>query len=113
MAVYNFTRQNNDDCAQGSTFEREIVLRDENNVIIPIAGYTGRMQIRTAPSSTTIIATVSVSIASDIITLLLTAAETTDIPAWNYYYDLELDNGLGEVQRILEGRFEVTAEVTR
>jgi hypothetical protein len=40
MAVFNFTRQNNEDCKQGSTFEREIVLRDENNVIIPIDGYT-------------------------------------------------------------------------
>lgn len=113
MAVYNFTRQNNDDCKQGATFEREIVLRDESNAIIPIAGYTARMQIRTAPAATEITATVAASIASDTITLLLTADETEAIPAWNYYYDLELDNGLGEVQRLLEGRFEVTPEVTR
>jgi hypothetical protein len=113
MAVYNFTRQNNDDCKQGATFEREIVLRDESNAIIPIAGYTARMQIRTAPGASEITATVSASIASDTITILLTAAETEAIAAWNYYYDLEMDNGLGEVQRLLEGRFEVTAEVTR
>lgn len=113
MAVYNFTRQNNDDCKQGATFEREIVLRDETNAIIPLTGYDGRMQIRTAPASAEIISTVNVSIASNTITLLLTATETEVIPAWTYYYDLELDNGLGEVQRLLEGRFEVTAEVTR
>jgi hypothetical protein len=113
MAVYNFTRQNNDDCKQGATFEREIVLRDEQNAIIPLAGYTARMQIRTSPAATTVIATVTASIASNTITILLTADETEAIAAWNYFYDLELDNGLGEVQRLLEGRFEVTPEVTR
>jgi hypothetical protein len=114
MAVFNFTRtNNNEDCQQGATFTREIVLRDENDAVIAITGYTARMQIRTAPGASTITATVSASIASDTITLELTAEETAAIPAWNYYYDLELDNGLGEVDRLLEGRFEVTAEVTR
>lgn len=113
MAVYNFTRQNNDDCQQGSTFTRELVLRDDANVIIPISGYTAQMQIRKSPASTDIIATATVSIASNTITVSLTAIQTTAIAAWNYFYDLEMDNGSGDVQRLLEGRFEVTAEVTR
>ncbi len=113
MAVFNFTRANNEDCQQGATFLREIVLRDDDNVIIPLTDFTGRMQIRLSPNATDIAATVTVSIASDTITLALTAAETTAIAAWNYYYDLEIINVSGQVDRLLEGRFEVTPEVTR
>jgi hypothetical protein len=114
MPVFNFTRANNgEDCQQGATFEREIVLRDDDNVIIPLTGYTGQMQIRASPSATTIAATATVAIAADTITISLTAAETALIPAWNYYYDLELSNGSGGIDRLLEGRFEVTPEVTR
>jgi flavoprotein len=114
MPVFNFTRANNgEDCQQGATFEREIVLRDENNDVIPLAGYSASMQIRTSPASTAVTATVTSVIASDTITISLTAAQTAAIPAWNYYYDLELANGSGGVDRLIEGRFEVTAEVTR
>jgi hypothetical protein len=114
MPVFNFTRSNNnEDCQQGATFQREIVLKDENNDIIPLTGYTARMQIRTAPASPAITATVTSVIASDTITISLTAAQTATIAAWNYYYDLELANGSGGVDRLIEGRFEVTAEVTR
>lgn len=114
MPVFNFTRtNNNEDCQQGATFTREIVLRDENDVVIPLAGYSARMQIRTAPAASTIAATVTATIASDTITLALTAAQTAAIAPWNYYYDLELENGSGGVDRLLEGRFEVTPEVTR
>lgn len=112
MAVFNFTRQNNQDCKQGATFQREITLRDDNNAVIDLTGFTGRMQVRLTPSSTEIAATVTVSIASNTITMLLTAIETALINPWNYYYDLELVNG-ASVERLLEGRFEVTPEVTR
>lgn len=113
MAVFNFTRQNNSqDCQQGATFAREITLRDENNAIIDLTGFTGRMQVRVSPSATEIAATVTVSIASNVITMSLTALQTEALPAWNYYYDLELVNG-SSIERLLEGRFEVTPEVTR
>lgn len=113
MAVFNFTRANqNQDCKQGATFTREITLRDENNAVIDLTGFTGRMQVRVSPSATEITATVTVTILANVITMALTATETAAIAAWNYYYDLELVNG-SNVERLLEGRFEVTPEVTR
>lgn len=112
MAVFNFTRQNNQDCKQGATFIREITLRDENNVVIDLTGFTGRMQVRVSPAASEIAATVAVTINTSIITMQLTAVETAALNPWNYYYDLELANG-SAVERLLEGRFEVTPEVTR
>jgi hypothetical protein len=34
-------------------------------------------------------------------------------PAGKYFYDLELTNTLGEVQRLIEGSFEISREITR
>ena len=35
------------------------------------------------------------------------------IPYGKHFYDLELTNSLGEVQRLIEGSFEVSREITR
>jgi hypothetical protein len=36
-----------------------------------------------------------------------------NIPAGKHFYDFELTNTLGEVQRLIEGTFEVNREITR
>jgi hypothetical protein len=43
----------------------------------------------------------------------LTAAETAEIPARRYVYDLELEDANGVVTRLVEGEILVKAEVTR
>jgi hypothetical protein len=35
------------------------------------------------------------------------------VPAGKHFYDLELTNSIGEVQRFIEGAFEVSREITR
>jgi hypothetical protein len=34
-------------------------------------------------------------------------------PYGKHFYDLELTNSLGEVQRLIEGSFEISREITR
>jgi hypothetical protein len=46
-------------------------------------------------------------------TLNLTAAETTDIPAGNYIYDLDVTSVDGDVYTLLSGGFTVNSQVTR
>lgn len=47
--------------------------------------------------------------------ILIRADATTmkNAPAGKHFYDLELTNALGEVQRLIEGSFEISREITR
>lgn len=47
---------------------------------------------------------------------ILIRADATSMkfaPAGKHFYDLELINSLGEVQRLIEGSFEISREITR
>lgn len=113
MAVYDFIRaNNNEDCQQGATFERQITLKGSDGLPIPLAGYTARMQIRTDYLSPSIAATPTVTVGAETITISLTAVQTQAMDPRSYVYDLELVNG-ANVERLLEGKFQVTPSVTR
>jgi heme oxygenase len=47
------------------------------------------------------------------VTLTISAADTANLTAGQYVYDLELVSGGGVVTRLIEGNFKVKAEVTR
>jgi len=47
------------------------------------------------------------------ISITITAGQTTSLIAGTYVYDIELIAPNGDVDRILEGKFIVTPEVTR
>jgi hypothetical protein len=51
--------------------------------------------------------------AAGAISITITASATSSIPAGTYLYDVELVAPDTTVQRILEGKFVVTPEVTR
>lgn len=85
---------------------------------VDLTNYTAAMQIRTAYSASS--AVLSLTSASGItlgdaagtITVEISAATMASVNAGTYVYDMELDSG-SEVTRLLQGTFNVQAEVTR
>lgn len=99
---------------QGSTFSTSLNLTDENGDPISLLGYTANSQIRKWYTSATPAATftTNTSEGDGVITLSLTSAQTSNLVAGRYVYDVEIDNG-ATVSRIVEGIVTVTPQVTR
>lgn len=131
---YNIT------CQQGSTFDLQMTLQYTNpdypancvNVNVcpefllwDLTGYTARMQVRKYIDSATPIATLTTeNLSSFRITLgnpdpvdgtitLFMRAEDTRAIATSGVYDIEIISPSNEVDRILQGEFMLSPEVTR
>lgn len=99
---------------QGSTFSTDLTLTDENGDPLTLVGYTANSQIRKWYTSSNASATFTTSIntTSAVITLTLTANQTSNLVSGRYVYDVEISSD-GEVSRIVEGIVTVTPQVTR
>lgn len=105
-------------CPQGSTFRRTLTWKT-GVTPINLTGYSARMQVRETHASSTIV--VSITSGSGItlggsagtIELYLSNITTANIRSGFYVYDLEVVASNGDVSRLIEGKFEVTPEVTR
>jgi len=117
---------------QGSTFRIGVQYLDSNSTPIDLAGYNGRMQIRSdyADNTNTLYTTISSSIDTDgtglnfnglngdqplssgSIGITISAEKTTSMSFDSGFYDLELYSG-SFVTRILEGSVLINKEVTR
>lgn len=104
---------------QGATFTRTFTWLDENDDPYDITGYTARMQIRLKKESPSTIASlttenggVTITGASGIIAVTISASDTAAMDFKTAFYDLELING-STVTRLLEGEVELDKEVTR
>lgn len=99
---------------QGSTFSTDLTLTDENGDPLILDGYTANSQVRKWYTSSNASATFTTSIntTSAVITLTLTANQTSNLVSGRYVYDVEISSG-GEVSRIVEGIVTVTPQVTR
>lgn len=99
---------------QGSTFSTDLNLTDENGDPLALIGYTANSQIRRWYTSTNASAAFSTSVntASGVITLSLTANQTSNLVFGRYVYDVEISDG-SEISRIVEGIVTVTPQVTR
>ena len=105
-------------CPQGSTFRKTITYKIED-VPVNLAGYSSRLQVREAHYSTTTIT--SLTSASGItlggsagtIDILISDEVTKNFPAGTWVYDLEIESTGGITDRLIEGNFVVTPEVTR
>jgi len=99
---------------QGSTFSTDLNLTDENGDPLSLTGYSANSQVRKWYSSSNVSATftTSVNTATAIITLSLTANQTSNLDSGRYVYDVEITDGT-TVSRIVEGIITVTPQVTR
>lgn len=117
------------ECDQGSTFNRSVTYTQKdasgNDVIVNLAGYAARMDIRFAltKEADTVLqmnasngrATIDGTGTTGKVNLTISAADTAAITPGEYFYDLEVFTGAGNagfVDRLIQGKFSVSAEVT-
>ena len=109
-AKYDFTLY------QGATFNRTLVIKDTNNDVVNITGYTFAGQVRTSAHSGTVEGTFAVAVANPsagTVSWEMSATNTQNIPAQQCVYDIEMTQANGDIVRILEGFVDVKANVTR
>ena len=119
MASENNTAANyNIKCNQSETFQRNLTYKDSNGTAINLTGYTAKLQIRKdfdqdAVVTLTEASGITLGGAAGTIAIEITAAATALLERNSYLYDLVLTSSGGIKTRILEGRFDVVAGITR
>lgn len=114
---------------QGATFQRELIYKDSNGNPVNLTGFGAKMQIRPAPGSNTLYATLSSSLDTDgtgldlmglsgnipltsgSIGMVISAASSSAFTFEEASYDIDLTSG-SFVSRILEGKIKLSREVT-
>jgi hypothetical protein len=105
-------------CPQGSTFRRTLTYTLDN-IPIDLSGYSSRLQVRQAYySDDPIVSLVSgsgitIGGSAGTIDLFISASTTSNFPTGTHVYDLEIVSPSNIVDRLIEGTFNVTPEVTR
>ena len=105
-------------CDQGSTFNLAFTITTDNVAWDLVGGgYTGRMQVKPFIGGDLIIELTTangrmVFSNTNKTTLLISAGDTEDLVPGRYIYQIEFENSLGTIQKILEGKFIIRAEVT-
>lgn len=101
---------------QGATWGLTLQWQDSEGVVIPLDGYSARMQIRRMIDQPVDVELTTengrITIADNCINLHLTASDTSELNKEFYVYDLELVNG-DVVHRFIEGDIKVSPEVTK
>jgi hypothetical protein len=102
---------------QGTTFNNTLNITDDiSGAKVNIAGYTVRSQMRRSYYSANASATITCTIldaSNGAILMSLPAANTSNIKAGRYLFDVETIDTNNVISRILEGIITVTPEITR
>ena len=80
---------------QGATFSTDLTLTDDIGDLLILSGYSANSQIRKWYTSSSPSATfeTQINVQSSVITLSLTASQTSNLVAGRYVYDVELSLG--------------------
>lgn len=101
---------------QGSSFALDLVIK-EGGAALNLTQYTGRAQLRTSVSASSVSATFTVTktnAAEGSLKMELAATTSASLAAGQYVYDLEIFTANDAiVKRILQGDVTLTPEVTR
>ena len=100
---------------QGATFTSDVTVKDAQGNAFNLTGYTAAAKLAKGFASTRTRTNMTTSIATDattgVVTLSLTATETSALDAERYVYDLEITSG-ATVTRVIEGIITVRPQVT-
>jgi hypothetical protein len=105
-------------CPQGTTFRKNITYKI-GETPVDITGYSSRMQVRESYSSQDFLISLTSSNGITLggsdgtIDIFISAEETELLPPGTWVYDLELVSSGSIVDRLIQGNFTVTPEVTR
>jgi hypothetical protein len=100
---------------QGATFSTSINVEDAAGSAVNLYAYTANSQMRKSYSSSTayMIDSTVTGTANGEITLSVTAANTANLSAGRYVYDLKITSPSNIVTRVVEGIVTVLPSVTR
>ena len=104
---------------QGETFSLTMTWKDSDGVVVPVTGYSARMQIRrrktssTTELSLTSSAGITLGGAAGTILIEISDTDTAALAFFEGVYDLELESASGIVTRLLEGSVKLSHEVTK
>ena len=101
---------------QGSDFNAQVAIYDDNNSPWDFTGYTGSAKIRKSYySSTSIDFTVSFSSVrtSGTVILELSSAQTSSMEHGRYLYDIVISNSINKKTRVIEGIVTINPGVTK
>lgn len=110
--TYNIT------CPQGATFDKTFTISIDG-VPLNLSGYTAAMQVReTYDSATPLISLtngsgITLGGTAGTIAVLISSTASAAVADGFYSYDLEITSSGGVKDRLLQGKFVVTPEVTR
>jgi hypothetical protein len=97
----------------GATFTQEFEYLDANGDPIDLTGYTATFQIRNTPEDALVIEkTPSITLATAIVGVTLSATETAALDRDAYRWGIELASG-GTVIRLIEGYVYVSREIVK
>lgn len=100
---------------QGTTFSTDITLSNDDGSAINVANAVFTCQVRKSYYSANATANITVTKANSAngdITLSLDAANTANVKAGRYLYDLKMEQS-GTTNRVLEGIITVTPQVSK
>ena len=102
---------------QGTTFSSDVTVKDANGNPFDLTGYTALARMAKGYSSTrtrtVITCTVAADATSGVITMALSADETTQLEDGRYVYDLEiLQTSSSTITRVIEGVITVRPQVS-
>jgi hypothetical protein len=101
---------------QGTTFETSIDLTNDDGSAINVTNFLFSSQIRKSYYSTNVTANITTTIVdapNGNVKLSVTAANTANIKAGRYLYDVKMTTASGVTTRVIEGIITVTPQVTR
>jgi hypothetical protein len=118
--VYNTTVE------RGSTFQLTVTYKDASGTVVNLTGWTFRMQVRESQSAASTVLTSeggspTIAInetnkATGVLIFSVTPTNTTAISPSTLttaYYDIEIQKtSTGEVRRILQGKLNISPEIT-
>jgi len=105
-------------CPQGATFDKTFTISTDGQPM-NLTGYTAAMQVcETYDSTSTVLSLTSgtgitLGGTAGTIAVLVSSTATAAITEGFYQYDLEITSGGGVTDRLLQGKFVVTPQVTR
>jgi hypothetical protein len=100
---------------QGATFSSTITVEDTNGDAVNLYAYTASSQMRKSYYSSTAYTITSevTGTANGQITISMTAANTANLSAGRYVYDVKITSPTTVVTRVVEGIVTVLPSVTR
>ncbi len=99
---------------QGATFNLNFRVETDGTPW-NLTGYTFAMQVRRSTNNANTLLNITTATMTSVghVSATVNATTMSNVPAGRWVYDIELTSSGGQVTRILEGRFIVTAEVTQ